>query len=313
MLKTMPFAFALALPFMGAAVLAQDVAVIEDDLLEQAQVVPGGQMPNRAPAAAAQPAGEPENEASFEANTAAIMAPSAAAPLPAPQAAPASADPQPLTAEMINAGLRDFVAALGATAPVKTALYADMSGNGEQQALVIFDNCDDAGCEWQLVAHKRDGGFQAVGASWGQNVTFEATAGNGAVVNADGVTWAYSGHWIYPFGSLLDHVQPQPGTGADAEAIVAATEFKDVTTKDVTTFKINLSESSDGMEKIHLIGGLHNSFGQSGYPFVVADAQGAVVTSGLAIDMPFVFSAGENGGTTIVWNTPSGYQTASFE
>ena len=205
MRMTLPIAMALALPLLAGAAAAQNALPIEGELLEQVPVpaASDGTAPELEAPALVIPVAPEAGAMAIPDEARADPAPgavdgtatrvddttdTAAAALPAPPPAPAAAEPVPMTADRIGSGLREHVELLRASAPVKAVTYADMSSNGEDQALVVFDNCDDIGCEWQLIAFKREGGFQSVGASWAQDVTFEATAGGGAVVNADGVT-----------------------------------------------------------------------------------------------------------------------------
>lgn len=217
---------------------------------------------------------------------------------------PVTPYPQGSTDQVLQ--LENFVYDISETEGVVDVFYSDMSGDGQAEALVIMDDCDaSAICSWRLYA-SRDGNIALVGGDRGRDIRFSGTAGGGAVVWADGVTWAFSGGTSYPFGSLLDVMEPTRGMASDVAAINDQDMFEVRGEANVALYSADFLPELPGIERFYQVGGLENNYGDSGYPHALVDEDGRLLSYGLSLDIPSLFAA-PDGGLTMITNGPAGY------
>jgi|GEM_PF-2657049 len=186
---------------------------------------------------------------------------------------------------------------------VREVHYADLLDDGVQAGLVMLDECDDLGCAWQLLTY-RGGEYVISGASWGQQVQF-ADAGGITIILSDGVTWAYDGTWIYPYGGLLDRlVRTRP---SEDEIRDLSDDLPDlIFTVDQTELRIaEITAAHPGNEKIFYDRSLGNFGGPKGYPFVITDRDNKIIEQGWSLQLPQMFRSGT--GSIIIPESANGY------
>lgn len=208
--------------------------------------------------------------------------------------------------------LDEILATMPGADQVEDVVYYDMSSNGRVEALVKMNgNCDQGYCEWKLFAEQEDG-WQAVGSGFSRNVRFEPTEGSGAVLNADDITYAYSGGTsIYMWGDLLQGVRPMEAENAEYELIAARTPFEQTARIRLEKYELDLN-GDESPERIFLIGGLYYKVGQWGTPYAVFDANDELVLSGVSTDAPRIFPLSDTPGSLVLNVVPSGIQVSKI-
>ena len=204
----------------------------------------------------------------------------------------------------LNDGLYEAIEAIAAETPVADVEYADLTGNGQLVALLKFDECDEDGCRWDLLARKAMG-FEIVGSSWAKDVSFHETAGGGHVIWSDGATWSYSGDYIMPYGSIIDRMTSRLPRPEEIALATGLNEFWNPEQMRLQVYDVDLVEN-EWNEKVIIVGGLCCLAGPSGYPFLVTDHLDNVLLQGHSIDPPAVFRTGD-GGSLIIPQTVAGY------
>jgi len=194
---------------------------------------------------------------------------------------------------------------IDAESGVRDIAYADLHGTGVQSALVQTDACEEDVCRWDLVAH--DGGaYRVSGSSIAEEVRFEPTEGGGQVIWSDGVTWAFNGNWIMPWGSLLDDMPSRDGTEAEHRLVLEHKPFFDGSDMHLTVYEAALLGNGWNQRAI-FIGGLCCMAGPSGYPFMIVDHEGEILVEGTSIDAPQLFRK-SSGDVAVISQGVSGYR-----
>lgn len=208
--------------------------------------------------------------------------------------------------------LQEILDTMPGASQVEDVVYFDMSNNGQVEALVKMNgNCDQGYCEWKLFAEREDG-WQAVGGGFASSVEFEPTAGAGAVINADDITYAYSGGAsIYMWGDLLQGQTPLEASN-DEYALIGATTPYDQTSR-IRLEKYELDLNGDEVpERIFLIAGLYYKVGQWGTPYAIFDANDELVLSGVSTDMPRIFPKSDAPGSVVIEVVPAGLRVSEI-
>ncbi|MBW3243552.1 hypothetical protein KUV57_12840 [Epibacterium sp. DP7N7-1] len=195
---------------------------------------------------------------------------------------------------------------------VSEVSYFDMSSNGQVEALVKMNgNCDQGYCEWKLFAEREDG-WQAVGGGLASSVKFEPTEGSGAVINADDITYAYSGaETIYMWGDLLQGQTPQQANNDEYAMVGASTPYDQTSRIRLEKFELDLN-GDDVPERIFLIAGLFYKVGQWGTPYAIFDANNELILSGVSTDMPKIFPKSETSGSVVIEVVPAGLRVSEI-
>ncbi|MCW3784657.1 hypothetical protein [Defluviimonas salinarum] len=205
------------------------------------------------------------------------------------------------------AGLLEAIDAVAAGREILETHFLDMSGSGQPEALVeLGGDCPDGLCDWSLVA-LTDAGWTEVGVGSAREVGFEETEGGGAVVNSDGVTWAYSGGaGIYPWGDLLQGARSDTASGEDLALIAASSKYTETEKMRVDRYTLDLN--GDGAdERIFLVGGLYYAAGTWGTPYLIYGSDGALILEGASADMPRIFPMPDGKGVQVIDVVPAGY------
>ena len=195
---------------------------------------------------------------------------------------------------------------------VRDVVYYDMSRNGYEEALVTMDqNCDQEYCDWKLFA-VGDEGWRAVGGGSGHFVHFEPTEDNGAVLNTDDITWAYSGgSTIYMYGDLLQGVAPTEASNEEYDLVAANLKYTETARMRLDRYEVDLN-GDNVPERVYMIGGLFYKAGQWGTPYMIFDANDNLVLQGISTDMPRIFPMSEKPGSIVANVTPAGLQTVEI-
>ena len=153
-----------------------------------------------------------------------------------------SAEEGTVQSEAIPDALINLIDAMPDAADVASIATFDMSRNGTVEGLVVIgSDCEKSSCEWRLFA-EGETGWRAVGSGVAVDPYFEPLADGGAVVNSDGITWAYSGgDAIYMWGDLLQDADFESASDADYVLIGARTEYTSTPRIDLGKYTIDLN------------------------------------------------------------------------
>lgn len=200
-------------------------------------------------------------------------------------------------------GLDAFIAAMPDFGKVRDVSTHDIGKDGSLEALVrMSEPCEADGCEWRFIA-KTGETWTIASTGFAKDAYLEKTAGDDAVLNTDGVTWAWSGSVLYPYASLLETAT---GVEANAEEIDFISKNSEFTLTDKftgTLYRLDLfGDGSD--DRIFLIDGLYYTVGTWGTPYLIFDSENKLLDSGVSMDMPRVFKAADGDGFHIVEVTP---------
>jgi hypothetical protein len=204
----------------------------------------------------------------------------------------------PMAAHAGGATLEEALEALQAEGGVVDVSSVDMSRNGDLEALVRMEApCDETGCEWRLVA-RTAAGFDVVATGMARDAFLEETDEGGAVLNADGATWAWSGDILYPYASLLESLQARRGDAEDFALVTSTSLYTDAA--DMTLYRWDADLFEDGeIFRIFSIGGISYTIGGWGSPYLIYGENGALIDSGITSDIPRIFR-GSDGASVIV-------------
>jgi len=200
-------------------------------------------------------------------------------------------------------GLDAFIAGMPQSEKVLDFATHDIGKDGSLEALVrMSEPCEGDGCEWRLITQTVDGWvFAATG--FAKDAYLEKTAGDDAVINTDGVTWAWSGWVLYPYASLLENATGVEATAKDIDLIAKSSEFTETDKFTATLYRQDLfSDGSD--DRIFLINGLYYTVGTWGTPYLIFDSENRLLDSGVSMDMPRIFQASDGDGFHVVEVTP---------
>lgn len=150
-----------------------------------------------------------------------------ALPVSAQQAMPVPMIAQEATSTPYTVPLREgqssdlytAIEAISALVPVKGVQYIDWFHQGDFSALVTTDNCGDDGCQWFFVS-KLGSGYEPVGGGFSDAVTIKETEGNGRMISADGVNWAWTGSEMQPWGDIISFAKEHPPRKHDREHLL---------------------------------------------------------------------------------------------
>lgn len=178
------------------------------------------------------------------------------------------------------AGDRDLIA----------EFYEDLNLDGQNEAVLHFaDSCGAMGCDWVLLT-MRDGAAVEVGSGEAETVAIRSTAPMGAVVEADGVFWAFDGEF-YPHYSFLERPDAReiPFSIGDREALIVNTEWGDASPDSLHVWSIDVTD--DGKrERIITVGDLSYSLGGTASPYLILSQDGAMLAKGYSMDFPRIFT-----------------------
>lgn len=200
-------------------------------------------------------------------------------------------------------GLDSFLAEMAASEKVLDVSQHDIGKDGVPEALVrMAEPCEGTACEWRFVA-KTDAGWTVVSKGFAQDAYLEKTAGDEAVLNTDGVTWAWSGSMLYPYASLLEGVTGVAANAEEIAFIAKNSDFTDTEKFDAHLFRIDLF--GDGTDdRIFLINGLFYKTGTWGTPYLIFDAADRLLDAGVSMDMPNIYRGSDGKSVHVLEVTP---------
>lgn len=209
--------------------------------------------------------------------------------------------------------LSEILEMMPEAANVDSVSLFDMSSNGRPEALVrLKDNCEHGSCRWILFA-ELDDGWRAVGNGLARSVRFEPTQTSGAVVNADDVTYAYSGgSEIYMWGDLLQGSQPRAASDEEYRLVARSTPYTETAQMQLETYEVDLNGDGSA-ERIFLVGGLLYQVGMWGTPFAIFAGDDSVVMTGVSSDLPRIFPMSDAPGSLVLSVMPAGLQVAEIK
>lgn len=200
-------------------------------------------------------------------------------------------------------GLDAFIAAMPDFGKVRDISTHDIGKDGSLEALVrMSEPCEADECEWRFIAKTGDA-WAIASTGFAKDAYLEKTAGDDAVLNTDGVTWAWSGSMLYPYASLLENAT---GVEANAEEIAFIATTSEFTLTDkfkATLYRIDLfGDGSD--DNIFLIKGLYYAVGTWGTPYLIYNSENKLIDAGVSMDMPKIYQAADGDGFHVVETTP---------
>lgn len=178
--------------------------------------------------------------------------------------------------------LNDFIA--GTNRDVSAIHFADMDQDGRLEAMVSYpDDCNSLGCLFAIVDDFNTGVYQVAAYQYGEKPEIIY---DGAVIDASGAYWTWDGRTLQPYGNALLSYTKESGTVDDVEAIEAVDPWR----KDLSRFKIDAYLidliGDKRLERVLYVKSLAQASGQA-YPFYILDADGHVVDSDYALELPF--------------------------
>jgi len=191
-----------------------------------------------------------------------------------------------------------YVELVDAEFGVRNVLYADFGQNGEPAAVIVLDNCDDLGCEWQMVARKENG-YEPVGGAFAKEVRVEDVSG-APIVWSDGVTWGYSGDALYILGGLLEGRVAFDASPKDVAPLNEAIPDLNLDAKDAIFYELELTTKNPGNERVYMLFGPAGNYGESGNRFFVTSNDGEVLVDAKSVDAPSIFRKPDEAGSTLV-------------
>lgn len=215
-----------------------------------------------------------------------------------PQAIPLVSISEPVTVPLPGPPT-DLASAIDAIAPdtIRDILYADF-GNGDPTALVLTTDCDGEFCRWDFVARMGEH-FGTLGSAYAAEVEFIDVDG-GKMIWSDGVTWAYTGGFIYPWGSVADGMRERPGGPDEIDLVAGWNEY--IALEELTVSVVEIDLLDDGTnQRILFLGGLGAFAGEKGYPFLIVTSDDTILHAGYSQDRPQFFRLA-GGGVTIATN-----------
>lgn len=168
--------------------------------------------------------------------------------------------------------------------------YADLDLDGEDEAVLHFaDNCGALGCEWALLT-MYDGDAVQVGSGEAETVSLRSTPPMGAVIEADGVFWAFDGE-VYPHYSFLERPDAReiPPSLDDRQALIVNTDWGDASRESLHVWSVDVT--GDGSrERIITVGDLAYSMGGTATPYLILSRSGDMLAKGYSMDFPRIFT-----------------------
>ena len=202
--------------------------------------------------------------------------------------------------------VRAEVSRIEAGTPVHDAILEDLSQDGSLEALVILGSeCGTAECEWRLIADRK-GEAVTVASHVSRDIHIEPTEGNGRVIVADGIIWAYDGVQVFPFADALSSVVGKPALDREIDMIATTTRFTRTEDMDVTLYRADVIGDARE-ERIFLIGGMYYAEGAWGTPYLIYDADQTLLFEGASADYPRLFPSADRQSLSVVDVVPAGF------
>lgn len=212
----------------------------------------------------------------------------------------------PISALAGSATLDEAIAALQAETDILDVTSVDMSRNGDLESLIRLNSpCDDSGCEWRLVARTADG-FDVVATGMARDAFLEETDGGGAILNADGATWAWSGDILYPYASLLESIQAKRADADDVALVTSTSRYTKAAEMTLDRWDAELFDDGE-IFRIFAVGGIYYTIGGWGTPYLIYGENGALVDSGISSDLPRIFKGGSGASVTVIEVGPAAF------
>lgn len=198
------------------------------------------------------------------------------------------------------AGIESEASAFTEGREVAAELFVDLNLDGMDEAILHFaDSCGELGCDWVILS-MRDGEGVEIGGGRSHSLDLMPTEPMGAVIEADGVWWAWAGAEVFPHFSHLERpdVREIPASLGDREALATHTEWGDADPECLHAWSIDVT--GDGQrEKIIVVGDLAYSIGGAASPYAIFGADGSVLATGYSMDFPRVFTNPAGGARVI--------------
>lgn len=203
--------------------------------------------------------------------------------------------------------IEDVMAHFAEAPGVQTVEAMDISQSGVAEILVrLSEGCEDGSCPWSLHAFNGEEWFE-VSQGTGVNVALTATGDAGGVLDVDGVTWAFDGTTLYPFGDVIGS-RMNRAVGQDDLAIIRSVEeYSNLEANDVLAWSFEYSlDGEERYGRVYTITDWELQVGNWGTPWMVVE-QGEIIATGHSTDFPRIFPDYEQGGYTVVEVHPVGY------
>lgn len=200
-------------------------------------------------------------------------------------------------------GLDAFLAAMAEGEAVLDVSRHDLGKDGSEEALVRMSSpCEGQACEWRFVA-KAETGWTVISSGFAEDAYLEETAGGDAVVNTDGITWAWSGTKLYPYASILENTPAVKATADELSFIAKNSKFTEGEKFTASLFRFDLFQDGSD-DRIFLIRGLYYTVGTWGTPYLIFDDADRLIDSGVSMDMPRIFRNAKGEGIHVLEVTP---------
>ena len=205
------------------------------------------------------------------------------------------------------------IAAFAASHDAFDTMRLDLNQSGVDEVLAIeTGDCAPDGCAWALFAFDGEQALQ-IGAGEGSSMRLEPTGEAGGIVYIDGVTWAFDGRILYPFGDVISLVRNR-ATAADELAQLRALPGLEALEREAVMSWTFSYQREDGIAhaQVHTINSWEYQVGSWGTPYYIMDSDGEVIARGHSTDAPRIFPDTERGGFTIVDVVPIGFSMQTF-
>jgi hypothetical protein len=183
-------------------------------------------------------------------------------------------------------------------------VWQDFDGDGAVEALVWAAGPDGApGTSWELLA----GAEPQVVFRWeAASTEVIPTDPQGAVIQADGITWAWDGRRVRPhYDLVIQNIQNiTPPLPKDRE-MLAAVGFTDLVDEYTQVLRLDLLPAVAGRESIVALADEMYRGADFSTPYFIFTEEGELLLQGLSIFHPAIFSH-PDGGLSLIEETGAG-------
>ena len=163
--------------------------------------------------------------------------------------------------------------------PAIEVMQLDMNQSGVDEFLALEAGaCTEDVCAWALFAFDGEA-VREVASGEGMSVHLEPTEPAGGVLYVDGITWAFDGHQVYPFGDEISTAMSRPPTMDEMATIRAIEGYAELTPADVTarTFAY-IHEGDRAYGHVLSVTAWDHRIGAWGTPYLILDFHVNVVS-----------------------------------
>ena len=205
--------------------------------------------------------------------------------------------------------LNDFASRFSAI----EVMQLDMNQSGVDEFLALEAGaCTEDVCAWALFAFDGEA-VREVASGEGMSVHLEPTEPAGGVLYVDGITWAFDGHQVYPFGDEISTAMSRPPTMGEMATLRAIEDYAELTAADVMAWTFAYMHGGDrAYGHVLSVTAWDHQIGTWGSPYVILDGDGNVVTESFSADYPRIFPDLDQGGFIVVDVYPAGFGIEAF-